>query len=114
MIPSQLQSSANHLWQSTMFAVVAGLVIMALRKNRAQTRYWVWLAASVKFLVPFSLLVNLGSHLGWHAAHAITPPGLSYVIEQASHPFTAPPSLLTIQVASKTSSVTWIPAVLCA
>ena len=52
MIPSQLQPLANHLWQSTLFAAVAGLLTLALRKNRAQTRYWLWLAASDE--VPYS------------------------------------------------------------
>ena len=55
---------SNHLWQSTLFAAVAGLLTVALRKNRAQVRYWLWLSASLKFLVPFSLLLGLGSHLG--------------------------------------------------
>ncbi len=45
----------NHLWQSTLFAVAAGLLTLALRKNHARARYWLWLAASLKFLVPFSL-----------------------------------------------------------
>ena len=58
MIPSQLEPLANHLWQSTLFAAVASLLTLALRKNRAQTRYWLWLAATVKFLVPFSILVT--------------------------------------------------------
>jgi bla regulator protein BlaR1 len=56
---------ANHLWQSTLFAAAAGLLTLALRKNRAQVRYWLWLAASVKFLVQFSLLFSAGSYLGW-------------------------------------------------
>src|SRR6516162_11313492 len=95
MIPSQLQLLANHLWQSTLFAAVAGLLTLALRKNRAQTRYWLWLAASVKFLIPFSLLVDVGSHWGRHVMPAIAPPVLSYVIEQASQPFSAPPLVTT-------------------
>ena len=45
---------ANHLWQSTLFAVIAWLLTLALRKNRAAMRYWIWLAASIKFLIPFS------------------------------------------------------------
>ena len=48
---------ANHPWQSTLFAVVAVLLTLVLSRNRAQTRYWLWLAASFKFLIPFSLLV---------------------------------------------------------
>jgi bla regulator protein blaR1 len=53
VIPIPLLPLANHLWQSTLFATVAGLLTLALRKNRAQTRYCLWLAASVKFLIPF-------------------------------------------------------------
>lgn len=53
----------NHLWQCTIFAALAGLLNLVLRNERARVRYWIWLAASVKFLVPFSLLVLLGTHL---------------------------------------------------
>ena len=61
---------ANHLWQSTVFAGLVGLVMMFLRKCMASVRYWLWLAASVKFLVPFSLLIGLGGLLpkSQHAA----------------------------------------------
>jgi cytochrome c-type biogenesis protein CcmH/NrfF len=41
MIPS-LTNITNHLWQSTVFAVVAGLVTVAFRANRAHVRYWLW------------------------------------------------------------------------
>lgn len=52
-----------HLWQSTALAVVVALLSFLLQKNHARTRYWLWLAASMKFLLPFSLLVAVGSHL---------------------------------------------------
>ena len=58
------QSLANHLWQSTLVAGFAGVLTLALRTNHARTRHWLWLAASCKFLIPFSLLVGIGSHLG--------------------------------------------------
>ena len=51
----------NHLWQSTVFAALAGLSVLALRQHGAHVRYWVWFAASVKFLVPFSALAALGA-----------------------------------------------------
>src|SRR5258708_37995957 len=76
----------NHLWQSTWFSGVAGLLTLALRKNRAQTRYWVWLAASVKFLVPFSLLVSIGSHVEWRAKTRITSNCLLAVVEEHKSP----------------------------
>jgi bla regulator protein blaR1 len=80
----------DHLWQSTLFSVIAGLLTLTLRKNRARTRYGLWLAASVKFLVPFSLLVGLGSHLPWARSSAGTKAGLSFAIEEVSQPFAKP------------------------
>jgi uncharacterized protein (TIGR03435 family) len=53
----------NHLWQSTVFAVAVALTAMALRRNSARLRYWLWLAASVKFLIPVSLLVSAGGRV---------------------------------------------------
>src|SRR5215510_13546247 len=79
---------ANHLWQSTVFAVAAGLFTVAFRKNRAQVRFGLWLCASFKFLVPFSPLMNLGSH--WElrpAAKRATPPAVSAAMLQISQPF---------------------------
>ena len=48
----------NHLWQSSLFVVAVWVLTLVLRTNRAAVRYWLWLAASVKFLLPFSLLVK--------------------------------------------------------
>ncbi|HEY1947095.1 MAG TPA: M56 family metallopeptidase [Bryobacteraceae bacterium] len=73
----------NHLWQSTVFAVGAGLLTLLLKKNRARTRYWLWLAASLKFLVPFALLISMGSHIEWRTGRAATA---SFLEEQASPP----------------------------
>ena len=70
----------NHLWQSTLFAAWAGLLTLALPKNRAQTRYRIWMAASVKFAVPFAFLAMLGGHLSWRTAPALVPPNLLVVI----------------------------------
>jgi uncharacterized protein (TIGR03435 family) len=53
----------NHLWQSTLFAAAVALATLAMRKNSPRTRYWFWLSASVKFLIPFSLLVWAGSQV---------------------------------------------------
>jgi len=66
---------ANHLWQSTLVAGLAWLVTLALRRDRAKVRYGVWLAASLKFLVPFSALTSLGAQLGWRpmVVASVTP-----------------------------------------
>src|SRR5215469_144525 len=51
----------NHLWQSSCFALLASLLAFLLRGNSPKMRYWVWLSASLKFLLPWVLLVSLGS-----------------------------------------------------
>src|SRR5215469_11025454 len=66
MILTPLSVLANHLWQSTLFAGLMMLVSLAVRKNRASTRHWLWVAASVKFLIPFSWLIALGGQFQWH------------------------------------------------
>jgi bla regulator protein BlaR1 len=53
----------NHMWQSTLFAAAVALAAVGLRRNSPRTRYWLWLGASVKFLIPFSLLVWTGSRM---------------------------------------------------
>jgi beta-lactamase regulating signal transducer with metallopeptidase domain len=111
-----LQFLVNHLWQSTVFAAVAGLLALALRNNLAQVRYWLWLAASVKFLIPFAILVDVDSHFGWHPESAIstTPSVFPSIIEQVSQPFAAPVLLLTTPIAGPPSSASLVPAILCA
>jgi bla regulator protein blaR1 len=82
---AMIAALTNHLWQSTVFAVAAGLLALVLRKNQARVRYWLWLAASLKFLVPFNLLVRLGSHLAWHRTYT-TPPA-AFAIVQFGQPY---------------------------
>ena len=50
----------NHVWQSTLVAAAIAAIAALLRDDAAHSRYWLWWAASVKFLVPFSLLTALG------------------------------------------------------
>ena len=53
----------DHLWQSTLLAGAAGALTLLFRGNGAHVRYGLWFAASMKFLIPFSLLFALGSAL---------------------------------------------------
>jgi uncharacterized protein (TIGR03435 family) len=94
----------NHLWQSTLFAVVAGLLTLVLRKNQARARYWLWLAASVKFLIPFSLLIGIGSHLAWSSGSAGTRAGLYFAMEEVSQPFSQPTMSMISRAAPSTAS----------
>jgi bla regulator protein blaR1 len=84
----------DHLWQSTLFAGLAAVLALALRKNQARTRYWLWLIASAKFLVPFSLFVALGQRIEWSSAP--TAQKLTVVVRQISQPFTQEQSFTTI------------------
>jgi bla regulator protein BlaR1 len=90
----------NHLGQSTLFAEVAGLLAFSVRKNQAQVRYALWLAASVKFLVPFALLVSAGNHLAWPSATAQRVSQITFVVQQASQPFMAEHGFGSAAVAS--------------
>ena len=89
----------NHLWQSTLFAIVVTLLALALRKYPARARYWLWMAASAKFLVPFSLLIAAGSHLA-RPTHA-TQTSAYISIDQMSQPFTSASDLQTIPITSQ-------------
>lgn len=74
LIPAAL---ANHLWQSTLFAAAVALLVFALRGNRAQTRYALWLIASLKFLIPFSIFISIGAHLPLPVAAPVAHAGVS-------------------------------------
>jgi uncharacterized membrane protein len=87
---ADLSPLANHLWQSTLCVAVAWLLRLALRKNRAAVRFWIWFAASAKFLLPFSLFVSAGRHLTWRAAPAIAVSQFSFAMETLSQPFAVP------------------------
>jgi bla regulator protein blaR1 len=78
----------NHLWQSTLFAVAAGLLVVTCRKNRAQVRYWLWFSASLKFLIPLSLLVSFWSQVGSTVKPTRLPTqAVSFTMVQLAQPF---------------------------
>jgi hypothetical protein len=53
-------------------AVAAGLLSLTLRKNHARARHWLWLVASVKFLIPAFSVLSAWGH-----------PGLCHAVPQA-------------------------------
>src|SRR5688500_1515279 len=77
----------NHLWQSTVFAAAVALLSLGFRRNSARLRYGLWLAASVKFLVPFAMLAAAGGLLEWQQAPA---PIRSVVASPGVRDFNAP------------------------
>ncbi len=54
----------NHLWQSTCFAAAVALACLALRNYSPRLRYWLWLGASLKFIVPLSVFTALFNSIG--------------------------------------------------
>jgi bla regulator protein blaR1 len=84
-----LRALGNHLWQTTLFGGCAGIVALLLRGAPARIRSWVWLAASFKFLVPFSLLLSVGSLLGTvRSVSTAVQPRAYYSVDAVSQPFT--------------------------
>ena len=81
---------ANHLWQSTAFAAGAAALAFALRKNQARARYWIWMAASLKFLVPFALMAAAVGSLA--PRHVVAPANAAVytAVDQVSEPFVLP------------------------
>lgn len=106
----------NHLWQSTLFVIAAGLLTLLLRKNQARGRYWMWLAASVKFLIPSSALVAIGNHLAWRSGSAVSTTSFYVAVQEVSQPFTqsAIPPVPHVAAASASSGATshLLPAIL--
>jgi bla regulator protein blaR1 len=105
----------NHLWQSTVFAIAVVLLTSILRKNRARDRYWLWLVASLKFLIPFSPLVVIGTYLARWRTMATSSADFYLIVEQISQPFTPPAasaSPLNLQAAFWPAFAHFLPAAL--
>jgi len=101
-----IRELTNHLWQSTLFALAAALLTLAFRVNRAHVRYWLWLSASLKFLLPFALLMSLGHRLASApVARKIATPEVSIAIGLIAQPF--PSRLPSVPAPNR-----WIPAAL--
>jgi bla regulator protein blaR1 len=112
MILTDLSLPENHLWQSTLCVVAVWLLTFALKKNRAAIRYWLWFAASVKFLIPFSLFVSIGNRFGWSTAPVTTQPQWSALIAEVGHPFAAATPGVAAVLPPASHSISAIPAVL--
>ncbi|HKW02591.1 MAG TPA: M56 family metallopeptidase [Vicinamibacterales bacterium] len=103
----------NHLWQSTVCAAAAALLALGFRRNRAEVRYWFWTCASIKFLLPFSLLVAAGSWVASLVPVQRAPgvdgvmPAVSMAVEQFAQPFSDGP-VLTSPAAAPAAMVNWL------
>ena len=99
-----------HLWQSSWLAGLAWALTVAFRRNGAHVRYWIWFGASLKFLIPFALLVRAGSLVQWHSTVPEYQQSWIATAEQLSQPvlrFRPPLPPCRLQ-ASTTQPTTWL------
>ena len=71
-----------HLWETTLFVGLLALGVRLLKRAPASTRYWFWLLAAVKLLVPSVLLAWLVAEVP-PAAPAFSPPPLEQSTQAA-------------------------------
>ncbi|MCY3759179.1 MAG: hypothetical protein OXG96_15790 [Acidobacteria bacterium] len=71
-----------HLWEATLFVGLLALGVRLLKRAPASTRYWIWLLAAVKLLIPSVLLAWLVSEMP-SAAPSLSPPPLEQATDGA-------------------------------
>jgi uncharacterized protein (TIGR03435 family) len=115
----------DHLWQSTLCALAAWLLALALRHNQARVRYRLWMLASAKFLVPFSILVAAGKRMDAGMGAPAAQPAFSTIVDTVAQPFlvsslTPAPTPRISQTASFLAAIgarniaSWVPLLLIA
>jgi bla regulator protein blaR1 len=109
----------DHLWQSTLFCGGIWLLALALRGNRAAVRHGLWVAASIKFLVPFSALFSAGAFLNFVtpadggpplSALEIAAPVMTPVVSLRDAAQTPAPVLLIVLAAGWLTGALWLAA----
>lgn len=86
----------DHLWQSTAFLACAAALTLMLRHNGAHTRYWLWFAASMKFLISAGPMVALGAALIPPLAHSPVAPQIATLSTQLAQPFSGTAPLISM------------------
>jgi TonB family protein len=89
---------ANHLWQTTLFVLVAWGGVLLLGRVTARVRYFIWMIALVKFLLPSALLISAIERVGFDLSRApatevfsnIAQPVPPIVIDQEAIPSAEP------------------------
>jgi len=49
------ETLVNHLWQSTVCVLLAAGLVRVVGREHPAVRHRIWMAASLKFLVPFAV-----------------------------------------------------------
>lgn len=99
----------NHLWQSTLFLLLAIVIVAILRKAAAKSRYTVWLMVSAKFALPLTAFAAFGQwlDLGSFLPSALESPALNSgnLISIVSSEQTATELVSTVEIVSHHSEV---------
>jgi uncharacterized protein (TIGR03435 family) len=92
-----------------MFAALVWAVTVAFERHHARVRYWLWMAASVKFLVPFAALVTVGEWLAWESPIHVRPdmPAVVTVLGQPFSPLA--PAAIASSSPGVSAGVGWLP-----
>src|ERR1700751_138532 len=93
----------NHLWQSSLVAGAIWALTLLFRNNGAGVRHGLWLVASLKFLLPFSLLAAIGRV---SFTHAVAPGSMQALerITSAAKPFAG---AMPVIMASDPQHLSW-------
>jgi uncharacterized protein (TIGR03435 family) len=104
----------NHLWQSTVVVVIAWLLTLPLRRHHARSRYWVWMGASIKFLLPFSLLIEAGEWLRSLVPATEAPISMqaTTLMEQIQRPFSQTQFSTELQMPLATGNTNLLPVLI--
>ncbi|MCL2661061.1 MAG: hypothetical protein FWD64_11175, partial [Acidobacteriaceae bacterium] len=95
----------QHLWQSTVVCAALWLLTLMLRRNNARVRFRLWLLASIKFLLPFGLLIAASGSLSSRHLPNAPAPYFSFVMEgPAAQPSAAEPAPLALSAQSATTA----------
>ena len=100
-----LSNLANHVWQSSLVLAGAWGLAWLLRHNSAETRFRIWLAASLKFLVPFAPLIAFGRAIGWPSSTTMPQPMLSTALNTLNQPFVGPSTIVSQMPATPVATV---------
>ncbi|HTM04613.1 MAG TPA: M56 family metallopeptidase [Vicinamibacterales bacterium] len=96
--------AADHVWQSTVFAAAVWLLTLLFRRHRAAIRHGLWMAASIKFIVPFATLIALGQSIGWTRA-PLPAPQVRLAVDVAAQPFSPLPSAVSLATSASSATV---------
>jgi TonB family protein len=81
---------ADHLWQTTLFALFVVAATFALRRGPAKVRHALWMLASVKLLIPASVLVFFAEQAGvdplWMLTSAAATRSDASLLQEISEP----------------------------